>query len=308
MNITNTELTTKADVVVDKKKSDPKEERGQDPVKKDQDPPEQEESAEILKFDDPLGDTGHSYEERSKPLVDERDRIVKEHVEHLVTTLKSTTTNIEVLVARAETTPHTLKEKDPSVNNPGNHIDTVTEINPAGNLDNSSDSNNDEINDKTNNQVQTNQGSNNNKDNRSSTPTTTSSNNNNNRRTNKFDQITVKYTTIFLRLFAPESTTTAEPKLGHVQQELPGQKQESDEFTFQQGPLVDKPQIFDVEHKVNTTSSTSLTPSIPTSSLSTQYTTTSTPQVPVTLNSTVAASLKEVPTNGKSHFSFTDVE
>ena len=337
MNKTDTERTTKADdVVADKQTINPTIEQDENTGERENDQTEPEESIETQKSDAPVGKTEYSHEARSEPLVDEKDELVKENAENSVTSSKSTT-KTKLLGTGGQTTPHPFKplnkedfsKIDTEIKSNQIHTDTAPETNPASDIDNihnspSNISSNSNSNHEDKNKDSTSLGNNNDadehkhKDSRSGLDSNTNDNdeehknkdsksslninNNNNNGDNSNDQldlITVKYTTIFLRLFAPESTTTATPNLGNVQQELSGQKQKPNDNGSQKSPLVDKPQTFDAERKANTTSTTSLTPSISTSSLSTQYTTTPIPQVPVIVNSTSPSPLQEVPSNSE---------
>ena len=335
MNKTDTEQTTKADdVVADKQTINPTIEQNENTGERENDPPEAEEPVETQKSDAPVGKTEYPYEARSEPLVDEKDELVKENAENSVTSSKSTT-KTKLLGTGGQTTPQPFKplnkedfsKIDTEIKSNQVHTDTVPETNPTSDIDNihnspsnissNSNSNHEDKNKDSrslaNNDADEHKDSRSgldsntndndeehkNKDSKSSLNINNNNNNNGDNSNDKLDLITVKYSTTFLRLFAPESTTTATPNLGHVQKELSGQKQKPDDNGFQKSPLVDKPQTFDVERKANTTSTTSLTPSISTSSLSTQYTTTPIPQVPVIVNSTSPSPLQEVPSNSE---------
>ena len=288
MNITEPEYTTKADVVVDtenpdQKPEDKNRETLKDPIHVDSVEVRREE--QLTPDENPLEFAENSEQENEALIADTNQSLRKGENPLVVDPNQSTT--LQVLEPASSTTAATKREESEASSLVENIIDTILDA-----------ANTSVIHSDLGNNHNTQEDINNHQSSKNTTEQEKpSENNSSEQEISNLDLLTVKYTTIFLRLFAPESTTTAEPKVGHVQQELPGEKPRPDENNAQkQNPAVlDNPRPFDAGRQVNTTSSPSVTPPIPTTSLSTKYTTTTTapavfssvpPKSPLELDST----------------------
>ena len=287
MNITEPEFTTEADVVVDKENPDQKPEEKNRETLKDHihvDSVEVLREEQLTPDENPLEFTENS-EQENEALIADTDQGLRKEENPLVVDPNHSTT-LQVLEPASSTTQATKREEsDAHSSLVENIIDTILDatntsvIHPdLGNTHNAEE----DINNNHSSKNITEQDK-------------TSENKRSEQDISNLDLLTVKYTTIFPRLFAPESTTTAEPKVGHVQQELPRNRPDENSAPQQNPAVSDNPRIFDVGRQVNTTSSTSVTPPIPTTSLSTKYTTTTTapavfssvpPKPPLELGST----------------------
>ena len=291
MNITDTEYTTKADVVVDIENPDKKpEEKNGDILKEHIDSVEVQREEQVTLDENPLDVIENSVQKNEALIADTNQSLPKEENPLVVPVDPNHTTTLQVLEPATSTTPATKREEsDAHSSLVENILETILDpTNTSVILSDLVNTRNAE------------EDINNNQSNKNTTKKeNTSEDKSSGQEISNLDLLTVKYTTIFLRLFAPESTTTAEPKLGYVQQEeLPEDEQRPDDNALQQNPVLLNPQTFDVGHKVNTTSSTSVTPSIPTKSLSTKYTTTTT--APVVFSSASPKPQLELDsTNGK---------
>ena len=289
MNIADTEYTTKADVVVDIENPDKKpEEKNGDILKERIDSVEVQREEQVTLDENPLDVIENSAQKNEALITDTNQSLPKEETPLVVDPYHSTT--LQVLEPATSTTPATKREES---NAHSFLVENILEtiLDPT----NTSVIHSDLVNThKAEEDINKNQSNKNTTKKENSREDKSSE-----QEISNLDLLTVKYTTIFLRLFAPESTTTAEPKLGYVQQEeIPEDEQRPDDNALQQNPVLVNPQTFDVGHKVNTTSSTSVTPSIPTKSLSTKYTTTTT--APVVFSSAPPKPKLEVDsTNGK---------
>ena len=289
MNIADTEYTTKADVVVDIENPDKKpEEKNGDILKERIDSVEVQREEQVTLDENPLDVIENSAQKNEALITDTNQSLPKEETPLVVDPYHSTT--LQVLEPATSTTPATKREES---NAHSSLVENILEtiLDPT----NTSVIHSDLVNThKAEEDINKNQSNKNTTKKENSREDKSSE-----QEISNLDLLTVKYNTIFLRLFAPESTTTAEPKLGYVQQEeIPEDEQRPDDNALQQNPVLVNPQTFDVGHKVNTTSSTSVTLSIPTKSLSTKYTTTTT--APVVFSSAPPKPKLEVDsTNGK---------
>ena len=269
MNITDTEYTTKADVVVDIENLDQKpEEKGTETLKEHKDSVEVEKEEQPTLDENPLDFTDNSEHKKEALIADTNQSLRKE--ENLLVTEPNLSTTLELLEPASSTTPAN-KGEESGVHSSlvENIIDTILGTTNTSVIHSDVDDTHNAEEDINNNQGNRN----------TIKQENISENKSSEQDISNLDLHTVKYTTIFLRLFAPESTTTAEPKVGYVQQES-SENEERPDDNVQQSPVLDNnPQTFDMGRKVNTTSSASVTPSIPTTSLSTKYTTTTTAQV-----------------------------